>query len=182
MFLIVLVGGMLFLVYSSLSTTRLKRVRRMALLMPLWLGMLLTTFVYAANVDASSGERPYAYQEVFEILKITGVALIGIGVCVALTKVRYSSIWLPTDTPFEGYKPFKPAYPSKFATNPIPPPPLFEPNMMSIGEAARYLRVSEYDVLQLVDEGSIIAMRRGNSYVITRRALDDFAHAEKFGL
>lgn len=179
---IVLAGGMLLLVYGSLSTTRLKRVRRLIVLAPLLLGLTLTTLVRAANVDASSSDQAYEFQQVFDVLHITGVALIVIGVCAVLAKVRYWTLLLPTDAPFEAYKPFKPAYTSKFATNPIPPPPLFEPNMLSIGEAARYLRISEYDVLQLVDEGSIIAVKRGMSYVITRRALDDFAHSEKFGL
>jgi excisionase family DNA binding protein len=172
---------MLLLVYGSLSTTRLKRVRRLIVLAPLLLGLTLTTLVRAANVDANSSDQAYEFQQVFDVLDITGVALIVIGVCAVLSKVRYWTLLLPTDAPFEAYKPFKPAYPSKFATNPIPPP-LFEPNMLSIGEAARYLRISEHDVWQLIDEGSIIAVKRGMSYVITRRALDDFAHAEKFGL
>jgi excisionase family DNA binding protein len=180
-FLIVLVGMLLF-ICSSLSNTRLKRVRRIAILLPLLLGLVLTTLVHAASVDAGVGEQPFEQQQVFSVLQIMGISLIVFGMYATLTRVRHSSIWLPSDAPFEAYKPFKPAYTaSRFATNPIPPPP-FEHNALSLSEAARYLRVSEHDVRMLIDEGSIIAMKRGSIYLVTRRALDDFAHSETFGL
>jgi excisionase family DNA binding protein len=180
--LIMLVGGILFLVYSNLPTTRLKCVRRIIVLLPLLLGLLLTTLVHAASADASSGEQTYEQQQFFNVLQIGGISLIVLGVYAALHRLRYSSMWLPNDAPFEAYKPFKPAYTSTFPSNPIPPPPLFESSALSLSEAARYLRVSEHDVRMLIDEGSIIAMKRGATYLVTRRALDDFAHSEKFGL
>jgi excisionase family DNA binding protein len=146
------------------------------------LGLVLTTLVHAASVDASSGDQPFEQQQIFSVLQIMGISLIVFGMYATLTRVRHSSIWLPHDAPFEAYKPFKPAYTtSRFATNPFPPPP-FEHNALTLNQAAHYLRISEHDVWQLIDEGSIIAMKRGSSYLITRRALDDFAYSEKFGL
>ncbi len=183
MLLLVLAGGMALLVCSTLSNTRLKRVRKASLLMPLIAGLLLTTLVHAAEVEALPQQDDSQHQMLMS-LEIAGVGLIIFGVCSLLCKVRLTSLWLPNDAPFESYKPFKPLKPAytSFPVSPIVTPPIFEHSAMTLTEAARYLRISEHDVRMLIDEGSIIATARGNTYTITRRALDDFAYGEKFGI
>ncbi len=181
MFFIVLIGGTLLLALSNHSTPRSKRFYKTALLTPLLVGLLLTTFVYAATADARGNEPTEEQQHLWSMLQITGVCLIVIGTCSLVIKIRETGFWLPKDTPFENYKPFKPAYISTFPAAPITAP-TFEPQTMTLADAARYLRVSEHDVWQLADEGSIVAIRRGSTYVVTRRALDDFAQREQFGL
>lgn len=48
------------------------------------------------------------------------------------------------------------------------------PNVMSVAEAAAYMRVSEADVMKLIDQGKLAAARIGDTYRIARIAIDDF--------
>ena len=60
--------------------------------------------------------------------------------------------------------------------------PFATPNMMqpsvhdilTIPEAAAYLRVSEEEVMRLIDDGKLPAARIGDSFRIARIAIDDF--------
>jgi excisionase family DNA binding protein len=57
---------------------------------------------------------------------------------------------------------------------PTPAPQQDAPSIMTVAEAAAYLRVSEQDVLDLIDEGKLPAARVGGAYRIARRAVDDY--------
>jgi len=48
------------------------------------------------------------------------------------------------------------------------------PDIMTVAEAAAYMRVSESDVLELIEQGRLGAARIGSSYRIARIAIDDF--------
>jgi excisionase family DNA binding protein len=48
------------------------------------------------------------------------------------------------------------------------------PDVMNLGEAASYLKVSEADVQSLIDEGQLKAKKIGSQFRIARKALDDF--------
>jgi excisionase family DNA binding protein len=48
------------------------------------------------------------------------------------------------------------------------------PDIMTVAEAAAYMRVSESDVLTLIDEGKLGAAKIGSTYRIARIAVDDF--------
>ncbi len=48
------------------------------------------------------------------------------------------------------------------------------PEVMSLGEAAAYLKVSEADVQGLIQSGQVKAKQIGSEYRISKRALDDF--------
>lgn len=48
------------------------------------------------------------------------------------------------------------------------------PSVMTLAEAAAYLRASEQDVLDLIDDGKLPAARVGGAYRIARRAIDDY--------
>jgi excisionase family DNA binding protein len=48
------------------------------------------------------------------------------------------------------------------------------PDIMTVAEAAAYMRVSEADVLSLIDQGKLGAARIGDTYRIARIAIEDF--------
>jgi excisionase family DNA binding protein len=180
-----LAGGIVLIVLNSLINSRgiqFKRARQAAFLLLLIYGLLMTTLVYAAEVESRAAEKRSTPHTVPAMLEITGIGLMVVGVCGMLSKVRARALWLPQDVPFENYQPYKPAYTSTFPISPIVTPPIYEHSAMTLAEAARYLRISEHDVWQLIDVGSIIAMRRNGTYLITRRALNDFARSEQLGL
>ena len=54
------------------------------------------------------------------------------------------------------------------------PMPQQVPDIMTVAEAAAYMRVSETDVLELIEQGRLGAARIGNTYRIARIAVDDF--------
>jgi excisionase family DNA binding protein len=54
------------------------------------------------------------------------------------------------------------------------PLPIATSNVLTVTEAAQYLRVSESDIHQLIDDGRLAAARIGGSYRIAKSALDDF--------
>ena len=58
-----------------------------------------------------------------------------------------------------------------------PPTPARAPDIMTITEAAAYMRVSEDEVLTLINEGKLAAARIGDNYRIARIAIDDFMSA-----
>lgn len=69
-----------------------------------------------------------------------------------------------------------PAFPARETPSPATP----FPAVLTLAEAARYLRISEHDVYQLIDEGSIPASRdAGGTFRIARSALDDFRSSER---
>jgi excisionase family DNA binding protein len=47
------------------------------------------------------------------------------------------------------------------------------PSVMNLKQAARYLRVSEADILRLIEEGKLAASRDNFSYKIARSQLDE---------
>ena len=55
-----------------------------------------------------------------------------------------------------------------------PPPPAAPPELLSPGDAAKVLRVSESDVLTALADGSLKGKKIGSAWRITRTALDDF--------
>lgn len=66
---------------------------------------------------------------------------------------------------------------SPWTMKPITPPvPQVRevPSVMTVGEAALYLRVAEADVMKLIEDGKLPAARIGGSYRIARIAIDDF--------
>jgi excisionase family DNA binding protein len=53
------------------------------------------------------------------------------------------------------------------------PPPLDFGKVLTVAEAARYLKVSDTDVLDLINNGKLPASRIGSDYRIARSAIDD---------
>lgn len=48
------------------------------------------------------------------------------------------------------------------------------PDIMTVAEAAAYMRVTESEVMKLIEEGRLGAAKIGNSYRIAKIAVDDF--------
>jgi excisionase family DNA binding protein len=55
-----------------------------------------------------------------------------------------------------------------------PNPAARPPDIMTVAEAAAYMRVTEKEVLGLIDQGKLGAARIGDSYRIARIAIEDF--------
>jgi excisionase family DNA binding protein len=67
-----------------------------------------------------------------------------------------------------------PLAPAPHAAPPTPPSPPPFPDLLSPGEAAQLLGVSEGDVLATIQSGDLKAKKIGSTFRITRSALDDF--------
>ncbi len=62
---------------------------------------------------------------------------------------------------------------------PAPQQPVKVPDIMSVKEAAAYLRVSEAQILELIDIGKLPAARMGgDNYRIARIAIEDYLNGE----
>ena len=48
------------------------------------------------------------------------------------------------------------------------------PDIMTLSEAAAYMRVGEEDVLSVIQSGELKAKKIGTSYRISKQAVDDF--------
>jgi excisionase family DNA binding protein len=48
------------------------------------------------------------------------------------------------------------------------------PDVMTLSEAAAYMRVGEEDVLEVIKAGELKAKQIGSSYRISRKAVDEF--------
>ena len=48
------------------------------------------------------------------------------------------------------------------------------PEVMTLSEAAAYMRVGEEDVLEVIKAGELKAKQIGSSYRISRKAVDEF--------
>jgi excisionase family DNA binding protein len=70
--------------------------------------------------------------------------------------------------------PTMPAIPSFMMRPTVPASPAAAPSIMTVAEAAAYLRSSEQDVLDLIDANKLAAARVGGVYRIARRAIDDY--------
>jgi excisionase family DNA binding protein len=53
------------------------------------------------------------------------------------------------------------------------------PDILTVPEAAAYLRVSEAEVMRLIDEGKLPAARIGDSFRIARIAIEDFLQQQR---
>ncbi|NWF67653.1 MAG: helix-turn-helix domain-containing protein [Chloroflexi bacterium] len=189
MVMLLMAAGLTLLALVTLTSytlrVRRKRLRRMLKLTPLSCGLLLTMLVRAADTPFIADS--WYQNHMTGILQILGVGLAVIGGSALLPRVRFSRLLRPPGVPFAP----EPTFESRYGDSPsIPVPALplvdssthLSTHLMSLGEAARFLHISEHDVWQLVDEGSITATRTGGGYLIARRALDDFLRHERFGL
>jgi excisionase family DNA binding protein len=52
--------------------------------------------------------------------------------------------------------------------------PAAVPDVMTLSEAAAYMRVGEEDVLDVINSGELKARKIGSSYRISKQAIDEF--------
>jgi excisionase family DNA binding protein len=88
-----------------------------------------------------------------------------------------SGAGLPPNAPWNIPNPFNtPAAPYNVPMT-AAPPTAQAPSIMSVDEAAAYLRVTPQDILALIDGGKLPAARMGgNNYRIARSAIDDYVN------
>lgn len=66
-----------------------------------------------------------------------------------------------------------------FGNAPVSAPAAPPPNVMTLAEAAAYLRVSESEVEALIDGGKLPAARASDGYRIARSAIDDYLRQDQ---
>ena len=93
--------------------------------------------------------------------------LIAIGVAIVL--VMYT-IYSGT----QGSTPVTPPQRSQSAAAPPPTSPATMPNILTVAEAAAYMRITEKEVLGLIEDNKLGAARIGDSYRIARIAIENF--------
>ena len=111
------------------------------------------------NQDGTVGFSPDAFDYVANTLQTADLILV-IGAAAVALYMIYGSAQFAGSAPSEKQK----------ATS----APARTPDIMTVAEAAAYMRVSESDVMNLIDQGKLGAARIGSSYRIARIAIDDF--------
>jgi excisionase family DNA binding protein len=101
---------------------------------------------------------------------LQNAALIELGALIVAIAIVY---YLISTTPRSEMAPL-PAHRMGAPLNGVTPP---VPNILTVPEAAAYLRVSEGEVIRLIDDGKLAAARIGDSYRIARIAIEDFMKA-----
>jgi excisionase family DNA binding protein len=130
------------------------RLIGLALMAPLVIG-LLVGFV----IGQSSGVLDFDTLQNAALVELVAL-IIAFGVVYYLI-----STTPPSDTvPMPSMRPFAPPTPAQPSVHDI----------LTVPEAAAYLRVSEQEVMRLIDEGKLPAARIGDSFRIARIAIDDF--------
>lgn len=142
------------------------RVIGMILMTPFIIAMCAGFTLVSAVIDQNA-----TFDELImspEVQNITLIEYAALGL--ALLLAAYNIFTLPKE-PAGGAMPSQ-RYSFDSTATPSAAPPT--PNIMTVAEAAAYLRVSEAEVLRLIDEGKLGAARIGSTYRIAKIAVDDF--------
>ncbi len=120
------------------------------------------------NADGTFSLDANAFQAITDQLSMVELITVLLSIGLALLNIFNAPQGEAADSP-------QPAR----ATNPLrsqqPQPPTAPvPNIMTVAEAASYMRVSESEVLDLINAGKLGAARIGDSYRIARIAIEDF--------
>ena len=68
----------------------------------------------------------------------------------------------------------QPAQQAGAPAGPAAPAAAAVPEIMTLPEAATYMRVSEEDILAIIQSGELKAKKIGTSYRISKKAIDDY--------
>jgi excisionase family DNA binding protein len=74
----------------------------------------------------------------------------------------------------QGSTPVTPPQRSQSAAASPPTSPATMPNILTVAEAAAYMRITEKEVLGLIEDNKLGAARIGDSYRIARIAIENF--------
>jgi excisionase family DNA binding protein len=158
-----------------------------------WIGLLLMLplplsfcagMVYALNnmdlmlqlADSSAALDPYALMEALPPETINTFAMLGL----FIPLISYGlAAYLYLSAPWEAHPRPAAAAPHPLASAPwagmstAPAPPADFGKVLTVADAARYLKVTDADVLDLINDGKLPASRIGSDYRIARSAIDD---------
>ncbi len=124
------------------------------------------------NADGTVGWDINALAATADQLSVIELITVFLAVGLALINIFSSPQGTAADAPQQQQP--KPKSNANPFYQPTPPPPAPVPNIMTVAEAARYMRVSENEVLDLINGGKLAAARIGDSYRIARIAIEDF--------
>lgn len=125
-------------------------------------------FMSMANEDGTPNMNSEAFVSVVNSMASTGGMIEMIGVIVAVVFAGITIYNAPKGVPLTVPQP------QSRQGSSMPPIPPKAPDIMTVAEAAAYMRLSESEVLALIDEGRLGAAKIGSSFRIARIAIDDF--------
>lgn len=127
------------------------RLIGLILMLPVLISVPLGVVIGLQHANSSETELLNALSSL-SVLEIGGVVLAGIAAIYLIN----------TAEPAATTTARRPGAPDPFA------------NVLTVQEAARYLRVTEQDVIDLINTGRLPAARIGDQYRIARHAIDDY--------
>jgi len=138
------------------------RVIAMILLTPFIIGICSGFAILSSVINENS-----TFGDLIASPEVQNVSLIELAsLGLALMLAAYNIFSLPKESAL--------SVPSqKYAFDPVAPASEM-PKIMTVAEVAAYLRVSESEVLRLINEGKLGAARIGDTYRIAKIAVDDF--------
>ena len=120
------------------------------------------------NADGTFALDANALQAITSQLGMVEVITVMLAIGLALLNIFNSPQGAAADAPQQ------PQSPNPFRAQPQQQPAAPVPNIMTVAEAASYMRVSESEVLELINAGKLGAARIGDTYRIARIAIEDF--------
>ena len=152
------------------------------LMAPLVIGCSLALMVIPADLEVNSNASVEdVYSQLLsnpEYMRVAGVELISLVIAVIV------SLYLIFSRPQTPPNPQPPPQSQPWGTLSIPPSAMYPvtppvaaappPAIMTIEEAAAYLRVDAAEINRLIDEGKLPAARTASGYRIARIAIDDY--------
>jgi excisionase family DNA binding protein len=140
------------------------RLIALALMAPLVLEFCVSTMLAYNNMqitpDGAISISPDAFASIADTL--SGIEIISVLVAIGFAVFTvFGSPQIGTLTP-PAQRPQPTSIPQR------------APDIMTVAEAAAYMRVSETEVMNLINEGKLGAARIGSTYRIARIAIDDF--------
>jgi excisionase family DNA binding protein len=150
---IALIFGVIMLFTGKLNLGRIRRqgsnvrIAGIVLMLPLAVGFLIGFYVGIQAIDKSAEwlQQSVLTLSIFELGGLVIAALV--------------AAYLVSNAP---------------ETPVLAPSVPLTSNVLTVPEAAQYLRVTELEIQQLIDDGRLAAARIGGSYRIAKSALDDF--------
>jgi excisionase family DNA binding protein len=126
--------------------------------------LLIYNYISFAD-DGSFTIAPDAFNTVSNTIGVLELIAVGVALVLVMYTIYGSA---------PGSAPVTTPQRSQGAVTAPPTSPAAMPNILTVAEAAAYMRITEKEVLGLIDQGKLGAARIGDSYRIARIAIENF--------
>ncbi len=133
------------------------------------------TFSISASVFETYVNQVLAYSNLFLITQIIAVSVAAV---IILRSPRFDLPSAATQTPYQPVRQHPLHGPGQGLPNTAPRQAAAPPAIMTIPEAAAYLRLTPAEIEQMIDEGRLPAARSPGGFRIARIALDELQRGE----